>query len=666
MGKNNPLPNSLTKAYSHVRTMVLDQRYLPRWAVVLIDLTICLFSGVIAYFIIRDTPLRFYEVLDLSQKLFILIFLHLFFFGVFRTYSGIIRHSTFTDVYRIALATLSMLFVALAINEVYDLIYDTRIFLTTGLLLYSFISLTFLIGFRVTVKEAYRFLRDAASGQLKKRVLVLGIDDQIISLTESVLMDPSSEYRPVAFLSSKAKRSKFNILNIPVIYSEAGEKENFEGLKKRLNIQGVLMVGDLMTVPERNQVAEACFKLGLHVYNIPVPEHWQTTADMQLKIVPLQIEDLLERQAIETDDELITKDLKDKVILVTGGAGSIGSELVRQIARIAPKTLVVLDNSESSLHSIGLYLEKNFPDLNFRIYLADVTNPGRMDGVFNKYRFDVIYHAAAYKHVPMMERNPREAIMTNILGTRNLAELAVKYNSQRFVMISTDKAVNPSNVMGASKRGAEMFVQALQRKPGVTTRFITTRFGNVLGSSGSVIPFFRDQIKKGGPVTVTHKDIIRYFMTIPEACQLVLQAGTMGKGGEIFVFDMGKPVRILDLAERMVMLSGLKPYEDIPIVITGLREGEKLYEELLNDGETTLPTFHPKIMVSNVVEHEYEVINDALNELHLLANSTAKKKVIVRCLKKLVPEFISQNSEFSALDIAILESESSKPKTKTD
>ena len=651
MGKDNPLPNIFIKSYSRARNMVLDQRYLPRWAVVLIDLSICMVSGVITYFIIRDTPLHFYKVLDLSQKLSLLIFLHLIFFVVYRTYSGIIRHSTFTDVYRIALATLSMLFVALGANEIFDIIYGSRIFLTTGLLLYSFISLTFLIGFRITVKEAYRFLRDAASGQLKKRVLVLGIEDQIISLTESVLMDPSSEYRPVAFLSSKGKSSKFKILNIPVIYSEKGHNEDFEDLKRRLDLQGILMVGDLLTVPERNQVAESCFKLGLHVYNIPLPEHWQKTSDMQLNIVPLQIEDLLERQAIETDEELITKDLKDKVILVTGGAGSIGSELVRQIARISPKNLVVLDNSESALHSIGLYLKNNFPDVNFRIYLADVTNPGRMDGVFNKYRFDVIYHAAAYKHVPMMERNPREAITTNILGTRNLAELAVKYNAQRFVMVSTDKAVNPSNVMGASKRGAEMFVQALQRKPGVTTRFITTRFGNVLGSSGSVIPFFREQIKKGGPVTVTHKDIIRYFMTIPEACQLVLQAGTMGKGGEIFVFDMGKPVRILDLAERMIKLSGLTPYKDIPIEITGLREGEKLYDELLNDGETTLPTFHPKIMVSNVVEHEYEVINKALNELHILANSTAKKKVIVRCLKELVPEFVSQNSEFSALDV---------------
>jgi FlaA1/EpsC-like NDP-sugar epimerase len=274
-----------------------------------------------------------------------------------------------------------------------------------------------------------------------------------------------------------------------------------------------------------------------------------------------------------------------------------------------------------------------------------------MEGIFKKFKFDVVYHAAAYKHVPMMERHPREAIRTNMVGTRNLAELSVKYGSERFVMISTDKAVNPSNVMGASKRAAEMFVQALQRSPETKTKFITTRFGNVLGSNGSVIPFFREQIKNGGPVTVTHKDIIRYFMTIEEACQLVLQAGTMGKGGEIFVFDMGKPVKILDLAERMIKLSGLKPYTDIPIEIIGLRQGEKLYEELLIDGENTLPTYHPKIMVCSTVPHEYAVICAAIDELEIMADSIGKKKDIIIRMKKLVPEFVSQNSEYAKLDI---------------
>jgi len=309
-----------------------------------------------------------------------------------------------------------------------------------------------------------------------------------------------------------------------------------------------------------------------------------------------------------------------------------------------------LDNAESSLHDVDMYLKKNFPDLDCQVYLADITNKDRMEGIFAKYRFDMVYHAAAYKHVPMIERHPREGIRANIMGTRILADLATKYGCERFVMISTDKAVNPSNVMGASKRAAEMYVQTLQKHPGVTTKFITTRFGNVLGSNGSVIPYFKEQIKRGGPVTVTHKDITRYFMTIKEACQLVLQAGTMGQGGEIFVFDMGKPVRILDMAERMIKLSGLKPYVDIPIEIVGLREGEKLYEELLIDGETTLPTFHPKIMVGKVVDHDYSEICKTLDELELMANSIGKKKFIIQKLKSLIPEYVSQNSVFSELD----------------
>lgn len=306
---------------------------------------------------------------------------------------------------------------------------------------------------------------------------------------------------------------------------------------------------------------------------------------------------------------------------------------MRQMAVWHPKKLIVLDCAESALHEIDVYLKKNYPDLSYQCYLADVTQRGRMEGIFAKFNFDLIYHAAAYKHVPMIEKHPREGIRNNIMGTRILAELACQYGCQRFVMISTDKAVNPSNVMGATKRAAEMYVQALQRKPGVITKFITTRFGNVLGSNGSVIPFFKKQIADGGPVTVTHKDIIRYFMTIQEACQLVLQAGTMGKGGEIFVFDMGKPVRILDMAERMIKLSGLQPYVDIPIEITGLREGEKLYEELLNNGECTLPTYHPKIMVSGVVEYEYEPVCQALAELDIMINQVGKKKHIIKKLK---------------------------------
>lgn len=640
----------IARLFSNFRKNVLGQRYLPRWMVALIDVTICAISFLITWLILNETQVSFQNYLSISQKAVILVAVHFGCFMLFRTYSGIIRHSTFSDVYRFAKATVTFLLITSVGNIIFYYYADTKLFLTTTLLLYTFISLTLLLGFRIFIKEAYRFLRAAASGNLKKRVIVLGLDDKTIALSHAILADSASDYKPVAFLTTKEKRRSFKIMNLPVCYTDDNLESNLQMVKNKYDAEGVLLVGDLLSVKERSWIADACFSLQLKVYNLSLPEQVDGFSSKPIQITPLRIEDLLERSVIETEVEDISNDLRDKKILITGGAGSIGSELVRQVAAINPKLLVILDNAESPLHKIEMHLKNNFPNLNYSMYLADVSKRGRMEGIFKKFKFDVVYHAAAYKHVPMMERHPREAIRINIIGTRNLAELSVKYGCERFVMVSTDKAVNPSNVMGASKRAAEMFVQALQRSPEVRTRFITTRFGNVLGSNGSVIPFFREQIKNGGPVTVTHKDIIRYFMTIPEACQLVLQAGTMGKGGEIFVFDMGKPVKILDLAERMIKLSGFKPYSEIPIEIVGLRQGEKLYEELLVDGETTLPTYHPKIMVCSTVQHDYKDICSAIDELEVMADSIGKKRNIILRLKKLVPEFVSQNSEYSTLD----------------
>lgn len=651
MDKVKILPRFLTRRYGLFRGFLLDKRFLPRWMVLLIDLSICFFSFFISVLIINESPLVPSPVLTFSQQALILLSINLICFALFRSYSGIIRHSTFTDVYRLALAIASTFVLAVILNSAYESFSGLRIFSGMGILLYTFLSFTFLMAFRVTVKESYRFLRKAATNSSKKRILIYGVNDNSVGLAQSLLADSRSPYRPVAFLSLSNKKLKFKIMDLPVLNCCVQVERDLKRIKEELEAVGVLLVGDNLSVSEKNKIVEGAFSADMEVYNTTLPEKWEKLSDMSISIAPIEIEDLLERNEIVTDIKLISEDLRGKTVLVTGGAGSIGSELVRQIAELGPAKLIALDNAESPLHEVDLYLRHNFSDLDFNVYLADVTKKDRMEGIFAKYRFDVVYHAAAYKHVPLIERHPREGIRANILGTRILAELATEYGCERFVMISTDKAVNPSNVMGATKRAAEMYVQALQHKPGVATKFITTRFGNVLGSNGSVIPHFKEQIKKGGPVTVTHRDITRYFMTIKEACQLVLQAGTMGKGGEIFVFDMGKPVRILDMAERMIRLSGLKPYEDIPIEIIGLRNGEKLYEELLMNGETTLPTFHPKIMVSKVVDHDYTQICKSIDELELMANSTGKKKHIIQKLKTLIPEYVSHNSVFSELDM---------------
>ncbi len=650
MQRVDVLPRFLVRKYGLFRGFLLDQRFLPRWAVLSIDLCICFFSYFITELILKDTALQANDLLSFSQRAIIIVSIHLFCFVIFRSYSGIIRHSTFTDVYRLALATASVFLISTIGGGAYRTFFGEKVVSSTSLLLYAFLSLTFLIAFRIVVKESYRFMRKTAANNSKKRILVFGVDDKSVGLAQSLMGDSSSPYRPVGFLSMSNKKLSFKIMDLPVVNCCDEIEQDLKRIKELLDIDGILLVGDNLSVSEKNRIVEKSFASQLEVYNTTLPEKWEKLSDIGVKITPIQIEDLLERNVIETDVKLISEDLYGKTVLVTGGAGSIGSELVRQIAELKPRRLIALDNAESPLHDIDLYLQKNFPDLNCQVYLADVTNRDRMEGIFSKYKFDVVYHAAAYKHVPMIEKHPREGVRANIIGTRILAELAVQYKSERFVMISTDKAVNPSNVMGASKRAAEMYVQALQHQPGVTTKFMTTRFGNVLGSNGSVIPFFKEQIKKGGPVTVTHKDITRYFMTIREACQLVLQAGTMGKGGEIFVFDMGKPVRILDMAERMIKLSGLQPYVDIPIEIVGLRDGEKLYEELLIDGETTLPTFHPKIMVGKVMDHDYNEICAILDELELMTNSVGRKKFIIQKLKCLIPEYVSQNSVFSELD----------------
>lgn len=629
----------------------LDQKYLPRWAVFLLDIFICIISFVFMFLILNGTPMKFHTEWPTPFRALFLITINVFFFYLLRTYAGIIRHSTFTDIFKVASSSFLTALTAIVFNYVYFAINGGKIFLTTGILLYMFFSFTFMLFFRIAVKEAYQYLKAANTGKLKKRVVILGMDDQTISLGKALTTESNLPYKLVGFITENQINKNLKILNKPV-FSVPITSTSFEftELLAQHNLDGVLIVSESLNMKEKNQIVEACLANKVEIFNVPLVEHWNRKEDIQTQIKPIQIEDLLERSPIEMDVELIKEDIFAKTILVTGGAGSIGSEIVKQLAAFRPKKIVILDNAESALHEMELYMARHHNNLDFSVLLADIRNRERLEMLFEKYKFNLVYHAAAYKHVPLIENNPHEAIYVNIGGTLNLANLSVKYHIDKFVMISTDKAVNPTNVMGASKRAAEMYVQSLQDQPHTFTRFITTRFGNVLGSNGSVIPHFRKQIAAGGPLTVTHKDIIRYFMTISEACQLVLQAGTMGNGGEIFVFDMGKPIKILDMAERMIRLSGLKPYEDIDIEITGLRPGEKLFEELLNDTSTSLPTYHPKIMVSKVPVVAYGEISAKIQEI-IAISEYGKGKQIVKKLKELVPEFLSNNSEYEVLDI---------------
>ena len=644
------MEEAIFKFYNKLKTgdnrlLLLDQRYLPRWAVVLLDVFFCSVSWALVYTILNGTPLFFHAQLSILEQGAFIIGINLFFFFIFKTYSGIIRHSTFIDLLKVMFASLCTTTLVVVINFGIYLISGSKIFLTTSLLFYMLLSFAIMLLFRICVKELYQVLRNIGAGTFKKRVALVGVDHHTISFGKALTTESDLPFKLVGFLSENFGSKRYKILGKPVIALE----DNFKEIILKYKIQGVLMISESLSRKEKTKVIDLCVANNIEMFNAPVLETWNNKEGIKNNIKPIQIEDLLDRESIRIETEAIEKDLQGKTILVTGGAGSIGSEIVRQIAGFDPKLIVILDQAESALHELDIYLRQNFPKLHFITELANISNMYRLEMLFDKYDFQMLYHAAAYKHVPLIERNPLEAVYVNILGTLNLSVLAVKNNIEKFVMISTDKAVNPTNVMGASKRAAEMYVQSLQNSKELKTRFITTRFGNVLGSNGSVIPHFRNQIEQGGPVTVTHKDIIRYFMTIPEACQLVLQAGTMGLGGEIFIFDMGQPIRILDMAERMIRLSGLEPYKDIDIEITGLRPGEKLFEELLNDTSTTLPTHHPKIMISKVPCGSFDDINTKMKILIKTATRHNDNQV-VKLLKELVPEFISENSEFEVLD----------------
>lgn len=621
-----------------------DLRYIPRWIVILIDISIVFFSIFLSYKFLDWLQVQVNFPNRSLEKRILLIGVNLLFMFVFRTYAGIVRHSTFFDLFKILLSSGSTLITLMSINFCIELILGKSFYLYPTLFLYFFISVSLMFFFRMLIKQFFNILIDVKGASSKTRVAVVGVSDPSVSLARAILHNPNYPYRLEGFVTKRSDSNKAVLLGNKIYNSDYFFKN--KNLIKQFD--ALLIIKEIMSKQELEEWMSLALDHGLKVLKAPTLSKMRDS-DLVGGIRQLQIEDLLNRRPIKIENEDVTKRHFNKNILVTGGAGSIGSEIVRQVAQFKPSLIVVLDQAESPLYELELELLERYPEQKFKFVLADVSNSYRLEKIFEVYQFSMVYHAAAYKHVPLIEENPHEAIFVNVLGTKNVALLSKKYKVNRFVMVSTDKAVNPTNVMGASKRTAELFVQSLQNLEGNTTKFITTRFGNVLGSNGSVIPHFRKQIEKGGPITITHPDIIRYFMTIPEACELVLQAGTMGAGGEIYVFDMGEPVKILDLAKRMIKLSGFRPDVDIKIKFIGLRPGEKLYEELLSDNATTVPTHHQKIMISKDPLIGFDEIEFLCQQV-IKAAVKRDKLHVVKLLKDIVPEFISNNSEFEVLD----------------
>lgn len=640
------LYDAFTALYTGDNIVKLTElRYMPRWAVLLIDVLIVLASVVISYFFLEKLHVKInFPNYILWQRL-LLISVNVFFMFVFKTYAGIIRHSTFFDLFKIILSSGSTLLTILVANYFTEFWLGKSLYLYPNLFLYFFISVSAMFFFRMITKQFFNILIDFKGSSSKTRVAVVGVGDASVSLARAILHNPNYPYRLEGFLTKRSDSHKAVLLGHKIYNSD----RFFRNKELVSQFDAVLIIKEIMSKQELEEWMTLALDHGLKVLKAPTVSKMRDS-DLVGGIRQLQIEDLLNRRPIKIENTDVIIRHSDKAVLVTGGAGSIGSEIVRQVAQFKPSLIVVLDQAESPLYELELELLEKYPEQNFKFVLADISNNYRLEKLFEDYQFSMVYHAAAYKHVPLIEENPHEAIFVNVLGTKNVALLSKKYKVNRFVMVSTDKAVNPTNVMGASKRTAELFVQSLQNSEGNTTKFITTRFGNVLGSNGSVIPHFKKQIEKGGPVTITHPDIIRYFMTIPEACELVLQAGTMGSGGEIYVFDMGDPVKILDLAKRMIKLSGFTPEVDIKIKFIGLRPGEKLYEELLSNDATTVPTHHEKIMISKDPTVHFSEIELLFKQI--IKSAVRRDKVqVVTLLKKIVPEFISNNSEYESLDI---------------
>lgn len=621
----------------------LASRIAPSWMVFCMDVTIVTFSILLA-FLLRynfEIPVENAQKVVIVSSIVIFVKSLIFYFA--RLHTNIIRYTSVRDLFRIISVALFASLVLCCLDGIYyslsaDKYYYARF---SVLVVDFFITVSAMIFTRMLVKLLYSEWHANVNG--KVNTVIFGTEELAVSVKRALDLDPESSYKFVAFIDTGEHTRNKKLEGVEIYHYK-----KLDFVIKKYGVKTLIIARTQISSALKNLVVEKCLKHGVKVMSVNDVKSWLNGGVDLRKIRNIRIEDLLERDPITLDVTEIRKQLNNKTILITGAAGSIGSEIVRQICNFSPYKIILLDQGETPLHNLELELSEKAPDFKIEYILGDITNPAKLKHIFENHHIDIIYHAAAYKHVPMMERHPAEAVRNNVYGTKLLADVAVKYKVSKFVMISTDKAVNPTNVMGASKRIAEMYCQSLNEF-GVTS-FITTRFGNVLGSNGSVIPLFKKQIENGGPVTVTDPEVTRYFMTIPEACQLVLEASAMGKGGEIFIFDMGKSVKIVDLAKNMIRLAGLIPGKDIEIKFTGLRPGEKLYEELLAKEENTIPTYHPKIMIAKVIPDPFEVVVQKVNRLISLAE-TGDKMEIVAMMKEIVPDFKSHNSIYKILDV---------------
>lgn len=626
----------------------LSANALPYWVILAIDIFICYFSGLFVFWLYSHGALAWSYIALFSKTILIYMIFNLIGFRIFHTYSGIIRYSSFVDLQRVGLAMLSSLIVAEAMH--YVIYYWDLDFIRLQGRQIAAMYLVATIGmmlFRIVVKSLYDVLFNTGGGM---RTLIYGVKDGGIGLAKSIRSSKPNKFTLKGFIAHDST-FKGRILMGEKVYIV---DDDLAEIIRELKIKAVL-VSPLQNEHFRDdqKLQDVLLSQGVQIFMNEGEKEWSQDDDYSnVQLKEISIEDLLPRDQIRVDMDSIGALLRGKKIMITGSAGSIGSEMVRQIAIYNPAELILIDQAETPQHNIRLMMHFEWPNITAHTIVASIANADRMDKIFQTYKPDYVFHAAAYKHVPMMENNPSESIQNNVWGTKVIADLSVKYGVKKFVMISTDKAVNPTNVMGCSKRICEIYCQSLNKmineqangKP--VTQFVTTRFGNVLGSNGSVIPLFEKQIKAGGPVTVTDPKIIRFFMLIPEACKLVLEAGTHGSGGEIFVFDMGKPVKIADLAKRMIKLSGAK---NVEIKYTGLRAGEKLYEEVLSTTENTLPSFHEKIRIAKVREYDFKEVEAQINSLISLSH-TYDDMAIVEKMKEIVPEYVSNNSKYSVLD----------------